>query len=64
MSPLILKSPTWQWEWVGQYDAPDLVVGADEVEGHEGEPVDRVDAVGEQDESYEFIQTGKIVITF
>ena len=40
------------------------MVGADEVEGHEGEPVDRVDAVGEQDESYEFIQTGKIVITF
>ena len=38
-------------ERVGQDDGPDLVVGADEVEGDEGEPVDGVDAVGEQDES-------------
>ena len=37
-------------ERVGQDDGPDLVVGADEVEGDEGEPVDGVDAVGEEDE--------------
>ena len=38
-------------ERVGQDDGPDLVVGADKVQGNEGEPVDGVDAVGEQDES-------------
>ena len=38
-------------EGVGQDDGPDLVVGADQVERDEGQPVDGVDAVGEQDES-------------
>ena len=41
----------WEGERVGEDDGPDLVVGADEVERDEGEPVDGVDAVGEQDES-------------
>jgi hypothetical protein len=40
---------TREWERVSEYDGPDLVVGADEVERHEGQPVDGVDAVSEQD---------------
>ena len=35
---------------VGEDDGPDLVVSAHHVQGHEGQPVDRVDAVREQDE--------------
>ena len=38
-------------EGVGEDDGPDLVVRADHVQGHEGQPVDRVDAVREQDEA-------------
>ena len=37
-------------EGVGEDDGPDLVIGAHHVQGHEGQPVDRVDGVGEQDE--------------
>ena len=37
-------------EGVGQDDGPDLVVSAHHVQGHEGQPVDGIDAVGEQDE--------------
>ena len=40
---------TWEWEGVGEYDSPDLVVCADQVERYKGQPVDGVDAVGEQD---------------
>ena len=38
-------------EGVGEDDGPDLVVRAHHVQGHEGQPVDRVDAVREQDEA-------------
>ena len=37
-------------EGVGEDDGPDLVISAHHVQGHEGEPVDRVDRVREQDE--------------
>ena len=41
---------TREGERVGQYDGPNLVVRADKVQRNEGEPVDGVDAVGEEDE--------------
>ena len=42
---------TREGERVGQYDGPNLVVRADKVQRDEGEPVDGVDAVGEQNKS-------------
>ena len=37
-------------EGVGKNHCSDLLLGARQVEWHQGQPVDRVDAVGEQDE--------------
>ena len=37
-------------EGVGENDGSDLLLRARQVERHQGEPVDRVDAVGEEDE--------------
>ena len=38
-------------EGVGEDDGPDLMIRADKVQGHESQPVNGVDAVGEENES-------------